>query len=561
MVRRVPSYGKSMPTGNEWLVRDTGERRKPAADGDLTALEAAQLDVLVVGGGITGACIALEAAQRGLVVGLVERNDYGAGATANCLKIVHGGLRYLQHLDMQRVRHSAVERSVWLRSAPHLVEPLPVVLPTYRGRYPPRALLAAALLVNEVFSADRNRGLLPERAIPRARLLSRRECIALEPSLESPILTGGVLFHDALMYSPERLTFEVLEAAGLAGAVTANHVEFLAPLMAGGRVAGARIRDVLSGDTAAVRARWVVNATGSHVPELANRLAQHSPAAGQAYSVAVSFVTRQPGGQVAFTVPAGGPDPDRVGPVGARQLFVVPWRGQTMIGTGHLEYRGDPAAFVMKGEYVERFAEEIAAARPDRSKEDGDIALVHGGLLPIRGRPRGGTVRLLKQHRVIDHTAEGCPGALSVITVKFTTARRVALDVVNRIAPAAAPRTSADPQVIPLPGGAFESLERLRSEAVGKYAGLLPGDVLEHLVRTYGSRYAVVIEDGRRMRDWNRRVVSDAPVIRAQLMYAAAAEQGRTPADLLWRRTELGPRGLATDAAYRTAEDVLAGVP
>jgi glycerol-3-phosphate dehydrogenase len=435
------------------------------------------------------------------------------------------------------------------------------MVPTYRGRFPSRAVLAAALAVNELFSADRNRGLVPDRAIPRARVLSRRECLALEPSLECGALTGGVLFHDALMYSPERLTLEVMEAAGLAGAVTANHVEFLAPVMAGGRVAGARIRDVLSGDTAAVRARWIVNATGSHVPELANRLAQHSPAAGQAYSVALSFVTRQRAGQVAFTVSAGVPDQDRVGRVGARQLFVVPWRGQTMIGTGHLEYRGDPAAFVMKPEYVERFAEEIAAARPDRSVGNGDIVLVHSGLLPISGRPRGGAVRLLKQHRIVDHTADGCPGALSVITVKFTTARRVALDVVNRIAPVGSPRTSAQPQGIALPGGAFESLERLRSEAFVKYAGLLPVDVLEHLVRTYGSRYAVVIEHGRHMHDWNQRVVADAPVIRAQLVHAAVAEQGRTPADLLWRRTELGPRGLATDPAYRAAEDVLAAVP
>lgn len=547
-----------MPTCDERLVSEAGGRRKPAAAGELTALEAAQLDVLVVGGGITGACIALEAAQRGLAVGVVERDDYGAGATANCLKIVHGGLRYLQHLDMQRVRQSAVERSVWLRSAPHLVEPLPVVLPTYRGRYPARPLLAAALAVNEVFSADRNRGLLPDQVIPRARLLSRRECVALEPSLESPTLTGGVLFHDALLYSPERLTFEVVDAAIAAGAVAANHVEFIAPLLTNGRVTGAQLRDVLTDAVVQVRARWIVNATGSFVPALAARLAPRPATALPAYSVALNVVTRQRAPEVAFTTVAGVAEGSQQGQRRGRQLFVVPWRGQTMIGTGHMEYRGDPAEFALRPEHVERFVDEIATARPRLRLASDEIALVHAGLLPEAGPARTGGVRLLRQHRIIDHAGEVCAGGLSVITVKFTTARRVALDVLNRIAPSAAPRSSAGPDVVPLPGGDFDSLTRLRSEANEQYGPLLPADVLEHLVRTYGSRYRSVLERHRHAHGWDRCVVPGAPVIRAQLMHAAVAEQGRTASDLIWRRTELGPRGLATDAAYRTAEEVLA---
>lgn len=547
-----------MPEDGDDPMNGEGRLGSAAAAQRLTALAAADLDLLVVGGGISGVCIALEAARRGLAVGLVERDDYGGGATANCLKIVHGGLRYLQNLDLARARASAAERSAWLRSAPHLVEPLPVLLPTYRGRFPPRAALAAALAANEVLSAGRNRGLLPEREIPRARVLSRRACIALEPSIETPELTGGVLFHDALMYSPERLTFEVLEAARSAGAIAANHVDFAAPILTAGKVAGARVRDMLTGDTAEVRTRWIVNATGSWVPTLATRLAPQPAVARQAYSVALGFVTRQPARQVAFAVTAGRSELAAGGRGKGRQLFVVPWRGQTMIGTAHLVYDGDPSEFELKPEHVERFTDAIVSARPALPLDRADVVLVHGGLLPVSGPARGPGVRLLRHHRVLDHATEGCDGALSVVTVKFTTARQVARAVLDRIAPSSARPGASDRARMPLPGAAFSSVERLRSEAGERYGDLLPADVLEHLVRTYGARYRDVLEHRHHVPGWDQRIVPDAPVIRAQLVHAALAEDARTVDDLLWRRTELGPRGMVTAATRQAAEEVMA---
>jgi glycerol-3-phosphate dehydrogenase len=533
-------------------------RMNQAPMGDLAS---ADLDVLVVGAGITGACIALEAARRGLRTGLVDRGDFGGGATANCLKIVHGGLRYLQNLDVPRLRASVAARSVWLRSAPHLVEPLPVLLPTYRGRFPPRVALAAALVVNEALSLDRNRGLVPGRQVPRARVLSRQECIALEPSVGVPGLTGGVLFHDALIYSPERLTLEVVEAARAAGAIVASYVEFDGPLMAGGRVAGARVRDRLGGDEAQLRTRWLVNATGSSVPTLAAQLASAavpvSPAAvsRQAYSVALNFVTRQPAPQVAYAVRGGTGD---AGGRRARQLFVVPWRGHAMVGTAHLEYRGDPSAFVLTPKLVAHFAEELAAAQPSLGDWAGDIALVHAGLLPLAGSPSGRGLRLLKRHRILDHAKDGCAGALSVVTVKLTTAGLVAGDVGYRLVPSRAVRRD-DWRTLPLPGAAFDSLEALHVAARVRYGALLPADVLEHLVRSYGSRYEEILEYRHTLADWDQPAVAGAPVIRAQFVHGAVAEHARTAEDLVWRRTEIGPRGLADDAALRLAEAALAG--
>jgi glycerol-3-phosphate dehydrogenase len=519
-----------------------------AADAAAT-LTSAELDLLVVGGGITGACIALEASLRGLAVGLVERGDFGGGATANCLKIVHGGLRYLQRLDLRRVIASAAERSMWLRSAPHLVEPLPILLPTYRGQFPSRAALAAGLAVNELLTLDRNRAVPQEAAIPRSRVLSRRECLELEPSVEAPGLTGGVLFHDALIYSPERLTLEMVDAARAAGAVAANHTEFIGPVLSGGRVAGAQIRDLITGEAGIVRTRFIVNAGGSAVPGVAARFAPAAAVAQQAYSVALNFVTRHPARSIAYSLPAG------AGRGGGRQLFVVPWRGQTMIGTAHLEYHGDPMDFSPGPEHVEQFLQEIAAARPGYRLAADEIAVVHSGLMPIEAPAATNRLRLLQRHRIADHAADGFPGILSVVTVKLTTAGQVAREVLDRIT--GTHRTTTGPRRLPLPGGAFASLEQLHRSARESHGALLPADILEHLVRTYGARYPAVLEH-RHVAGWHEPVVAGAPVIRAQLMHGALVEHARTADDLLWRRTELGPRGLVTEAARRLAAEAIA---
>jgi glycerol-3-phosphate dehydrogenase len=518
-------------------------------------------DVVVVGGGVTGACIAWESAQRGLHVALVERDDFGAGATANCLKIVHGGLRYLQHLDIRRMRESIAERSAWLRLAPHLVDPLPVLMPTRQGQFPPRWLLAGALAANEVVSFDRNRGMPAGRAIPRARVLSRAECAALLPEAEDRRLTGGVLFHDALMYSPERLTLEVVLAAERAGAVVLNHTEFTGIASSGGRVAAVRLHSRLDGRKAEIRTRWIINATGSSADAVALRMLGHEPRVAHRYSVALNLVTALPARPVAYTLAAGVADPDRVGAVGPRQLFVVPWRGQSLIGTAHLHYSGDPATFEAKDVHLDAFLAELASAAPPLALDPQQIRLIHWGLLPVAdsASAHGSGVRLLKRHRVLDHTADGLAGALSVISVKFTTARALARDAVARIIGegAADPGAARRREGLRLPGAVFESLDALRAELSARVGDVLDAEVVDHLVRSYGSRCTEVVDMASRIPGWSARVVPGAPVIFAQLIYGVQAELARTPEDVICRRTELGPRGVATEAAFAAARKAL----
>ena len=235
-------------------------------------------DVAVVGGGIYGAAVAWDAAQRGLAVALVEREDFGAGASWNSLKTIHGGMRYLQKLDLARLRQSARERATLLAIAPEIVRPLPFVVPTYGHGTTGREALALGLLLNDWLTRDRNRG-LPGHRIPDARTASAAEALRLLPGLERRGLTGAALWHDAQAASTERLTLALLHAAAGAGALAANHAEAVAFLRAAGRVAGVAVRDALGGGTLEVRARIVVNAAGPWADEVLARGGVPRPAA------------------------------------------------------------------------------------------------------------------------------------------------------------------------------------------------------------------------------------------------------------------------------------------
>ncbi|MEO7985414.1 MAG: FAD-dependent oxidoreductase, partial [Gemmatimonadales bacterium] len=228
---------------------------------ELSALANSEFDMVVVGGGIGGAAVAWDAALRGLSVALVERADFGGATSAESLKVVHGGIRYLQHLDAARVRESSRERSALVRIAPHLVHPLPYVIPTYGYGARSRWLLGAGFGLLSALTADRNRGIADSaRRLPGPRLVSRREALGWFPDLESNGLTGAGVFWDGQLYNPPRLVWAFIRSAVRAGAVAVNECEVTALLRLNGRVAGVRVEDRLGGASFDVRARVVVNA-------------------------------------------------------------------------------------------------------------------------------------------------------------------------------------------------------------------------------------------------------------------------------------------------------------
>jgi glycerol-3-phosphate dehydrogenase len=380
---------------------------------DLSALAEREHDVVVVGAGIHGAAAAWDAAQRGLSVALLERDDFGAGASWNSLKTIHGGMRYLQKARPDKLRESARERRVLLSIAPRLVHPLRFVVPTYGHGAKGREFLAAGLLLNELLTLDRNTGLPPEQRIPAGRTVGAAEALRLVPGLARGGLTGAAVWHDAQAESTERLTLAFVHAAADAGARAANHASAVALLKAGGRVAGVAVEDGLGGKSVEVRGRVVLNCAGPWCDDVLALSGLKRPRAPLLR--ARNLVLGRPP-VVPFAV--GGRSESRF-------LFVVPWQDRTLVGTSYEPEEtppSDPLAFL----------EEAAAVFPWAGLEPRDLTLVHEGLVPGQGDAAGISIH----PRLHDHEVEdGLPGLVSVQGVKFTTGRSVAeraIDLVGR---------------------------------------------------------------------------------------------------------------------------------
>jgi glycerol-3-phosphate dehydrogenase len=354
------------------------------------ALGSREFDLLVVGGGIHGAAAAWDATARGLSVALVEREDFGAGTSWNSLKTIHGGMRHLQRLDLRSLRESARERSTLLRIAPELVVPLPFFVPCYGHGARGRLALALALALQDALTAGRNGGLPAERAIPSSRTVSAVEALRALPGLDPRGLTGAALWHDAQTLSTERLLLAFVHAAADGGATVANHVAAVELLRVGGRVAGARLRDTLSGRSHELRARAVLNAAGPWADGLVAQGAKSTPLLR-----ARNLVLRRPSG-APFAVGARS---------GGRFLFLVPWEGRALVGTSYEPADAAPSDPLL-------FLEEARRAFPWAGLSAGDLALVHEGLVPGSGE---------------------ADGLVSVVGVKYTTARALAERAVDRV--------------------------------------------------------------------------------------------------------------------------------
>ena len=215
--------------------------------------------------------------MRGLSVALIERSDFGAATSANSLKIIHGGLRYLQHADVRRARESICERRSLLQIAPHLVHTLPVLLPTYGHGLKGREVMKVGLAINDLVGFDRNRLVDPGKHIPRGRTITHEECLALAPGLYEEGLTGGAIFYDAQVYNSERLILSFIHSAVKAGAEAANYAEVTGFLGTAAHVKGVMIKDTLSNERHEVQARMVVNTAGPWINQVQRLLPQLPP--------------------------------------------------------------------------------------------------------------------------------------------------------------------------------------------------------------------------------------------------------------------------------------------
>lgn len=524
------------------------------------ALADRRFDVVVVGGGIYGVSLAREAVLRGLSVALVEKGDFGAATSANSHKMVHGGLRYLQHADFRRVLESIRERSAFLRIAPHLVRPQPFVMPIYGHGLRGREAMFLALKLNDLLSLGRNRGVDPGRHIPAARIVSRDECLRLAPGIDERGLTGAAVWHDGLMLNSERLLFAILRSAVEAGAEAVNYAEATDVVVAAGRAHGVRVRDLSDGAELAVRASVVVHAGGpwsvDGLPSVGG--ARTKPAIGLAK--AVNLVTRPITGDHAIGVRRRFRDPSGALRTDARLFFLVPWRDRTLIGTAYLPHGGAPDDSVVSEAEIERLLEEINLAYPPAGLTRGDVRFVHCGLVPIAaaGDPAS-ELEVARRYQIRDHAEEGLEGVVSVMGVKYTTARGVAETAIDCvIAKLGRPPVGSRSAELPLHGGDLGAIDAYVAREAESPPRGVAADTVRHLIAGHGPRYRDVIEEARGDRGLLAPIGERTNVIGAEVLHAVRDEMAVRLADVVFRRTELGSAGDPGEAALSAAAALVA---
>jgi glycerol-3-phosphate dehydrogenase len=520
-------------------------------------------DVAVVGGGIYGISVARDAALRGLSVALVEKADFGAATSSQHQRIIHGGLRYLQHADLRRMRESIRERSILLRIAPHLVHVLPFVIPTYQRLTERRLLMALALRTNDLIGVDRNRDLEPHKRIPPGRLLSKPEALRLCSSLDPKGLTGGALFYDAQVHNTDRLNLSLLFSGARAGAEFANYVKMVRFLKDGPNVVGMLVKDVFSGSEFPIRARVTVNCAGPWSDRVLQSLAARQAGAPTKLLKAVVLVTRSVVQNVALGIPARSVhiDRDEVFAKGYRYFFITPDRNRSLIGTFQAPCAGDPDALEVSEDEIRDFIVEINSAFPGGLIKREDVHAVLCGLVPTAGLSgANGQAQLRKQYEICDHELEdGIRGLLSITGVKYTTARGVAQKAVDlalkKLGRKFVRCQTGETASI---GGRIACFEEFSARALKKKPQGVSAETLSHLLQSYGSEYQTILKYCEDDPICRRPVCNDSPTIGAEVVHGVRAEMAQKLNDVVLRRTELGRAGYPGENCLHTCAEIMA---
>jgi glycerol-3-phosphate dehydrogenase len=482
------------------------------------------VDVLVIGGGITGAAIARDAALRGFRTALVEKGDFGSGTSSVSSRLIHGGLRYLEQHDLHLVLEASRERRVLLQVAPHLVHPLPFLFPVYRGARVPAWKLRCGLWLYDLLAAFRN--------VRLHRWLGRKATLRFEPGLRERDLKAAGLYYDA-QTDDARLVLATMRSAAQAGALVANYAEAVSLLKPDGLVRGATVRDLLGEGTLVVRALVVVNACGPWVDAVRRLDAPDAdPLLRLTKGAHVAVPRQRLGNTHAITLTS---------PIDGRVMFVLPWADsdQSYIGTTDTDEDVSPDEVRATAEDVIYLLRSANAFFPQARLSPNDVVATWAGLralLRLDGNLAPSQVS--REHRIV----ESASGLLTIAGGKLTTHRVMAQELVDRVAVRLraldgrprAPRPPTDR--LPLPGGETADLEGLIKAAVERGAS---DATARHLVGTYGSEAAAVLNRVDKERALGGRIVAGRPELWAEVIHAVEREMAVRLSDVLVRRLHL----------------------
>ena len=497
-------------------------------------------DIVIIGSGVHGAVLALDAVKAGYTVALLEKDDFGHSTSANSLKIIHGGIRYLQHGDIKRMRESILSRRSMMSFAPHIVKPLACMMPTYGHGIKGREMMRLAFGIYDAVAFDRNRGLDEQNKLPMGRSIAVDECKWVVPGIKEDGLTGGAVWYDAIAHNTERLILEYVKETARYGGCVANYTEATALDSDEDKVSAVIARDLVTGKEFAVNCSVVVNAAGPWINTLSDG---RSDLASQKWATAINIVVKKKlfkkyavglEGYTDFI------DKDAIIKRGKRLFFFVPWKDEyTMIGTTYKPYFGDVNSFALDRDIVEEVLVEINGVYPEGNLTLDDVTFFHGGLLPMNeaDESQPDSVQMDKSSRVINHGDDGgTKGLLSIKGVKFTTAPDIAKRVLKVVTKGNFLPVKEQGKYQSNGSGVRPDFGPLISRLGDDYVG-----ISSHLKKTYGSDWREVFTYlVKKDMVENLWLNEDSSLLIAEILYFIHEEMAVTLSDIVFRRSGIG---------------------
>lgn len=507
-----------------------------------------EFDLAVIGGGISGACVAYEAASRGLSVALFEKNDFGGATSSATSKLIHGGLRYLNYFEFGLVRESLRERRILEDIAPNLVYPLPFLIPNYRGVTTNRWVLKAGMILYDLLSFDRGWTVHESKRLPYHHTIDAQAARKIAPLLPEEKLTGAHIYYDCQSIFPERLTLSFLKSAEAHGAKLSNYSAVTAfGRSEQGRITSISVRDVLNGKETQVRSKLVINSAGPWASRLLEEAAGKASDHPLRMSEGIHLLVPQFSQTHALVMMT----PSH------RHFFIIPWRGRSLVGTTDREFVGNPDDYRVSEQSIREFLGDINQTFGKEVLKFSDIQHAYGGLRPLTDTHTESTYSSSRKYEVLDGERDGNAGLITVEGGKYTTSRNLAegvLRMVKKKLGRKIPATSTRKK--PLSGSEMYSIRQFVEDARSGNPGF-DKDTLEFLARAFGTAYKEVLSLAAENQAFKERITSDGEIL-AEVVYAVRKEMARHLLDVVLRRTGVGDLGLPPDEILQKIARVMA---
>lgn len=529
---------------------------------DIQQLQDNEFDIVIIGGGITGACLAHDGALRGLKVAVVEKNDFGMSTSAASSKLLHGGIRYLQKLQFGKVRESARERTYFQVIAPHITTPVPFLIPTIKnslmkGR---AALLAGMNLYRLICTGLNNLISDPSKKVAFGTLFSKEQVLKLVPMLKSiDGLNGAHTLIESHMNNSERMTLAFIKTAVQNGGVAANYAEVTALRNEGDRLTGVTCVDRLTGQPFDISAKMVLNAAGPFLPGInaqIESLKLFRETTG--FSKGVHLVVRQLEENYALALSSGKKTEGLV-TRGGRHIFMIPWRNRTLIGTTNVPMNDDLDKLRVTHRDIADFIQDINAIVPGLDLKESDVYYAFTGLYPlVSDEIKSDTYQGTGEYQVVDHAAQNGPeGIVSVMGAKYTTAREIAEQGIDMVMKKMGYDHKCRTASEPLFEGKVSHLTRFIVEKQSQYRDLLSPETVHDLVVSHGSETDNVISYCKQRDGYLDKITEDRETLVGEAAYAVDHEMACTLDDVVFARTGLGTIGHPGSAAIDTVCDTI----